>query len=135
MQEACAKCLAVHILRFEILQTTWKNKKHQNTKSKNWKLRVWCSLFHFYMWFNVIWKVSNFDMWIAKHLVKAFWTDVTLHWKVAIWNSRTLVCFFSQDIIWVLLDKILWYFSANINCYIFWKSLNSAAKMFQTKVA
>ena len=28
VQEACAKCVAVHILKFEILQTTWK--KHQN---------------------------------------------------------------------------------------------------------
>ena len=26
VQEACAKCFAVHILKFEILQTTWKNK-------------------------------------------------------------------------------------------------------------
>ena len=26
VQEACAKCFAVHTLKFEILQTTWKNK-------------------------------------------------------------------------------------------------------------
>ena len=26
VQEACAKCFAVHISKFEILQTTWKNK-------------------------------------------------------------------------------------------------------------
>ena len=26
VQEACAKCLAVHLLKFEILQTTLKNK-------------------------------------------------------------------------------------------------------------
>ena len=30
-----------------------RNKKLQNAKSlvKNWKLRVWCSLFHIFMWF------------------------------------------------------------------------------------
>jgi hypothetical protein len=33
VQEACTKCFAIYILRFEILQTTWRNKKrHQNTK-------------------------------------------------------------------------------------------------------
>ena len=34
VQEACAKCFLVHILKFVILQTTWKkqNKKHQNAK-------------------------------------------------------------------------------------------------------
>ena len=26
VQEACTKCFAVHIVKFEILQTTWKNK-------------------------------------------------------------------------------------------------------------
>ena len=26
VQEACAKCFAVHILKFEIFQTAWKNK-------------------------------------------------------------------------------------------------------------
>ena len=33
VQEACAKIFAVHIQKFEILQTIWKNKKHQNAKS------------------------------------------------------------------------------------------------------
>ena len=27
VQEACAECFAVHILKFEILQTTWKTKQ------------------------------------------------------------------------------------------------------------
>ena len=38
----------------QISQTTWKTKqRHQNARfMKNWKLRVWCSLFHsFFMWF------------------------------------------------------------------------------------
>ena len=42
---------------------------------KNWKLRVWCSLFSF---FHVICKISNFNMWTAKHLVQAFCTELTL---------------------------------------------------------
>ena len=55
VQEACTKCFAVHILKFEILQTTWINEtkdiKMLNLLVKNWKLSVCCSLFHFFMWF------------------------------------------------------------------------------------
>ena len=39
VQEACAKCFAVHILKFEILQTTWKNKT-KNLKSIGEKLKT-----------------------------------------------------------------------------------------------
>ena len=42
---------------------------------KIWKLRVWDSLFHF---FHVICKISNFNMWTAKHLVQASCTELTL---------------------------------------------------------
>ena len=52
VQEACTKCFAVGLLKFEILQTTWRNKakniKMLNLLVKNWKVRVWCSLFHFF---------------------------------------------------------------------------------------
>ena len=51
VQEACAKCFAVHLLKFEILQITWKN------KTKNIRLLVfsfssinlvfWCFCFVF----------------------------------------------------------------------------------------
>ena len=72
VQEAYAKCFAVHLLKFEVLQTTWKNKvrniKMLNLLVKNWKLRVWCYLFHY---FHVICKISNFNMWTAKHLAQA----------------------------------------------------------------
>ena len=55
VQEACVKCFAAHILKFEILQMMWKNETN-NAKMidllvKNWKLRVWCSLFHVFLWF------------------------------------------------------------------------------------
>ena len=33
MQEACAKCFAVHILKFEILQITWKKMKQRTSDS------------------------------------------------------------------------------------------------------
>ena len=81
VQEACAKCLAVHISKFEILQTTWKNKtKTKNIKildllMRNWKLIVWCSLFHL---FHVICKISNFNLWTARHLVQASSIELTL---------------------------------------------------------
>jgi hypothetical protein len=55
VKEACVNCFAVHLLKFEILQTAWKNKtkniKMLNLLMKKWKLRVWCSVFHFFMWF------------------------------------------------------------------------------------
>ena len=80
VQEACAKCFAVHISKFEILQTTWKSKtkiiKMLKLLMKNGKFRVWCSLFHF---IHVICKISNFNMWTAKHLVQASVTELTLN--------------------------------------------------------
>ena len=55
VQEVCGKCFAVHVLKFEILQITWKN------QTKNIRLLVfsfssillafWCFLFCFFMWF------------------------------------------------------------------------------------
>ena len=42
VQEACAKCFSVHLLKFEILQTKKRNKtkKHQNAKSIGEKLQL-----------------------------------------------------------------------------------------------
>ena len=52
------------------------NKKRQNAKStgKNWKLRVWCSLFHFS---HLIWKISNFKNVSRKAFGASFlyWVD------------------------------------------------------------
>ena len=47
VQGACVKCFAVHILKFEILQTTWKkkNKKHQNATFINEKLKTKSMMF------------------------------------------------------------------------------------------
>ena len=81
VQEACAKCFAVLKSKFEILQTTWKNKtksiKMLDLLVKNWKLRVWCSLFHF---LHVICKILNFNMWTAEHLAQASCSELTFKW-------------------------------------------------------
>ena len=72
IQETCTIYFAVHLSKFEILLTTWKNKTKNfqmlNLLVKNWELRVWCSLYHF---IHVICKISNFDFWTAKHLAQA----------------------------------------------------------------
>ena len=73
VQEACAKCFAVHKLKFGILQTT-ENIKILDLLMKNPKLRVWCSLFHL---FHVICKISNFDIRTAKPLAQASCTELT----------------------------------------------------------
>ena len=49
--------------------------KMLNLLVKNWKLRVWCYLFHY---FHVICKISNFNMWTAKHLAQASRNELTL---------------------------------------------------------
>ena len=85
VQEASAKCFVVHLLELEILQATWKHKtkniKMLDLLGKNWKLRVWCSMFHF---FYVIFKISNFNMWTAKHLAEASCTGLAL---ISKWRS------------------------------------------------
>ena len=55
VQEACAKCFLVHILKFEILQITWKklNKEHQTLSFQFFtnKFSILMFLFCFFMWF------------------------------------------------------------------------------------
>ena len=79
VQETCAKCFAVHILKFEILQPTWNNKT-KNIKSARFideKLKT-KSLMFFITFFHVICKISNFIMWTAKHLAQVSCTELTL---------------------------------------------------------
>ena len=61
VQDASAKCFAVHIIKFEILQTKMKkqNKKHQNYNSINEKLKNKGLMFYFS---HVICKISNFNL-------------------------------------------------------------------------
>ena len=79
VQEACDKCFAVYILRFEILQITWKN------ETKNIRLLVFSfspidlSFFIFFVrFFHVVSKISNFDMWTEKHLAQDSCAEFTL---------------------------------------------------------
>ena len=106
--EAFAKCFAVHLLTFEILKTTWKSRtkniKTLNIVVKNWKLRVWCSLFNF---FHVICK--NFDMWTTKHLAQASCTKLALpeDFVIATGHMHSVrefveksFAFISKEIVW-----------------------------------
>ena len=79
VQEACTKCFAVHILKFEILQTTWKNKtkKHQNARFIGEKLKTKSPMFLVLIFF-MIFKISNFNMWTRKHFEQASCTELTL---------------------------------------------------------
>ena len=49
-----------------------KNIKMLDLLMKNWKLRVWCSLF------QLICKISNLNMWTTKHLTQASYIELTL---------------------------------------------------------
>ena len=53
------------------------NKKHQIAKSISEKLKTKRLMF-FVSFFHVTCKISNFDMWTAKHLAKASCTELTL---------------------------------------------------------
>ena len=77
VQEACAKCFAVHILKFEILQITWRkwNKEHQTLSFQFFinKSSILMLFVLFFMWFarfhilicepQSIW--ANFLYWVA----------------------------------------------------------------------
>ena len=82
------------------MQTTCKNRtKHikiLDLLMKNWKLRVWCSLFYF---FHVICKISNFNMWTPKHLAQASCTELTLKVKIKAYcpNIYTVPVLISQS--------------------------------------
>ena len=79
VQEACAKCFVVHISKFEIMQIKWKN------ETKNIRLLVFSFLpinlgFGCILWvfFHMVCKISNFDMWTTKHLMQGCWTELAL---------------------------------------------------------
>ena len=56
------------------------NKKHQNAKSIGEKLKT-KGLMLFVSFFHVICKISNSNMWTARHLVQASCTELTLSIK------------------------------------------------------
>ena len=83
VKEACPKCFTVHLLKFETLQTTWKNKtkniKMLNLLVKNWKL---------FPLFHVICNISNFNMWTANHLAHASCTELTLQRPISFYYIK-----------------------------------------------
>ena len=85
VQEDCAKCFAVHILKFAILQITW-NKEYQTLGFQIFKNKS-SILILFVLFFDVVCKISNFNKWTAKHLVKASSTELTLNIKLLVFGS------------------------------------------------
>ena len=76
VQETCTKSFAVHLLKFEILQTTWnkQNKRHQKAKSVGEKRKtkgLMFFVFIFFMWF------ARFQIWYVNR--KAFGTSF-MYW-------------------------------------------------------
>ena len=73
-----------------------KNIKMPNLWVKNWNLRVWYSLFHF---FHAICKISNFYTWTARHLAQASFTKLTLPYNtiyLALYNSILFIPDYSR---------------------------------------
>ena len=64
VQEACAKCFAVHILKFEIWQITWKK---WNTEYQTLLFQFFTNRFSilllFVLFFRMVCKISNFNKW------------------------------------------------------------------------
>ena len=93
VQEACAKCFVVHILKFEILQITWKKwNKECQTLSFQFFTNIFCILMLFVLFFHVVFKISNFNKWTAKHLAKASCTELTLLHKYTGLLMQTETC-------------------------------------------
>ena len=79
VQEACAKCFAVHILNLKSCKSNEKkwNNGHQTLSFQFFINRSCILMFHCFV-FHVVCKISNFNMWTAKHLVQASCTELTL---------------------------------------------------------
>ena len=79
VQEACAKCFAVHILKFEILQITWKKwSKEYQTLSFQFFINKYSILMFLVLVLHVVYKISNCNLWTTKHLEQATCTELTL---------------------------------------------------------
>ena len=69
-------------MKFEILQTTWKNARFIDKKLKTKSLMFFASFFH------VICNISNFNMWTANHLAQASWTELTLQGPISFYYIK-----------------------------------------------
>ena len=113
VQEACAKCFAVHILKFEILQITWKkwNKEHQTLSFQFFinKSSILMFFVLFFMWF------ARFQILICEP--QSIWRKIlVLSW---LYFYKMKVSMFSQTLaetswlIWCLQIKINWEISSH----------------------
>ena len=78
VQEACAKCFAAHMLKFEIMQITWK-KEHQ-TLIFQFFVNKSSILMRFVLFFHVVFRISNFNVWTARHLCKLLVLSWLYYW-------------------------------------------------------
>ena len=79
VQESWTKCFAVQIIKFEILQITWKKWiKGHHTLTSQFFTNIFSILMFFVLFFHVVCKISHFNKWTAKHLVQASCTELTL---------------------------------------------------------
>ena len=101
VQEACTKCFAVHILKFEIFQITWKKGNKGNPYSL-----VFHQMMFFILFLHVVCKISNSNMWTTKHLAKASCTELTLPWTKIVITSRRLVRIISTIIVKIAIEMI-----------------------------
>ena len=77
IQEACNKCFAVDILKFEILQITWNKWNKWNKEHQTLSFGFFINKSKILM-FSVVCKISNFNLWTAKHLAQASCTELTV---------------------------------------------------------
>ena len=92
VQEAYAKCFAVHILEFEIFQISWNkwNKKHQTLSFQLFINKSSISII-FVLFFHVVCKISSYNVWTAKHLAQVSCTELTLPEKLVIEIGKIIV--------------------------------------------
>ena len=88
VQEGCTKCFAVHISKFEILQVTWRSENRRSDSYFSVFINESSSSIFFISFFQVIYKISNFNIWTAKHFAQASCAELTLARLSLSWNSK-----------------------------------------------
>ena len=98
--KACSKCFAINILKFEILQITWKkwNKEHQ-ILSFQFFINKSSILMLFVLFFHVVCKISkgylpNLLETTLLHQISVFWVrDFKLGYLLIFWFPLTVQSF------------------------------------------
>ena len=97
------KKLAPNALRFTYHLNLKSCKSHGKDETKNIRPLIFsfspivlAILMFFVLSFHVVWKISNFSMWTAKHLVQASCTELTLN---LIYSERARTIFKSMNLL------------------------------------